>query len=394
MRILVLSFYFQPDLSACSFRTTALVNQLRRDPDCQIDVVTTFPNRYASYAVDAPEYEENANVRVYRIVLPAHKSGMLDQAKAFTRYYRKTLSFTRGQRYDMVFTTSSRLFTAFLGARIATRIKRPLYLDIRDIFVDTIKDVLPSKIAWITKPFFSMVEKYAFGKAGRINLVSKGFAEYFKSRYPRMEFRWFTNGIDDEFLEFVPSAASTPVEGRPLRVLCAGNIGEGQGLHTILPELGEQLHGRADFKVVGDGGRKELLRKTLSDRGVTNVCLCDPINRKQLIKEYQAADVLFLHLNDYPAFKKVLPSKIFEYAALGKPIWAGVAGYAADFLRSEVDNVAVFPPGDAKEAIKQFSSLSMAVKPREAFVKKYARATIMSEMAKDIMNFKLKEEIK
>jgi len=31
------------------------------------------------------------------------------------------------------------------------------------------------------------------------------------------------------------------------------------------------------------------------------------------------ADVLFLHLNAYKAFEKVLPSKIFEYAATGRP---------------------------------------------------------------------------
>ena len=48
-----------------------------------------------------------------------------------------------------------------------------------------------------------------------------------------------------------------------------------------------------------------------------------------------STDVLFLHLNDYSAFRKVIPSKIFEYAATGKPIVAGVSGYAAEFLRHE-----------------------------------------------------------
>jgi hypothetical protein len=32
-----------------------------------------------------------------------------------------------------------------------------------------------------------------------------------------------------------------------------------------------------------------------------------------LIKEYIKTDVLFLHLNYYGAFQKVLPSKFFEY---------------------------------------------------------------------------------
>ena len=59
--------------------------------------------------------------------------------------------------------------------------------------------------------------------------------------------------------------------------------------------------------------------------------IIDPVSRSDLFDEYKNADVLFLHLNDYAAFRKVLPSKIFEYAATGKPILAGVAGYMQNF---------------------------------------------------------------
>jgi hypothetical protein len=46
MRLLVLSFYYQPDLGAGSFRTTALVRALREHtPSTMVDVVTTLPNR-------------------------------------------------------------------------------------------------------------------------------------------------------------------------------------------------------------------------------------------------------------------------------------------------------------------------------------------------------------
>ena len=61
-----------------------------------------------------------------------------------------------------------------------------------------------------------------------------------------------------------------------------------------------------------------------------------------MINEYQKANILFLHLNDLNSFHKVLPSKIFEYAATGKPILAGVKGYAAKFLREQVKGVEIF----------------------------------------------------
>ena len=122
----MLSFYYQPDLCAGSFRCTALVEQLKQQKDVKLEVITTLPNRYASFSAQAPEYEVTDGVEIHRIALPSHKSGMLDQIKAFTTFDRQALKLTRDKDYDLVFATSSRLFTAFLGARIASSKKLPL----------------------------------------------------------------------------------------------------------------------------------------------------------------------------------------------------------------------------------------------------------------------------
>jgi glycosyltransferase involved in cell wall biosynthesis len=393
MRILVLSFYYQPDLCAGSFRCTALVEELKKFSHCEIDIITTLPNRYASFSVDAQKVEKEGNTTIHRVALPSHKSGMADQIRAFYIYYREAIKIVASEDYDVVYATSSRLFTAFLGARIANKKGLPLYLDIRDIFVDTIKDVLSPKIALFAKPVFSLVEQYTFKRAQRINLVSRGFKQYFEQRYPETEYRWFTNGIDKEFLAVESIEETVQVQRKILQVTYAGNMGEGQGLHNILPQLAKTLEGRVEFNVIGDGGRKAQLEDALMLSGVTNVKLLPPVNRNELITCYQKADVLFLHLNDYPAFKKVLPSKIFEYAALGKPILAGVSGYAAEFLNSEVDNAVVFEPGNHQQAKQVLETLNLENTNRDVFVAKYSRTNIMSQMANDIIDFGTKEKI-
>ena len=169
-------------------------------------------------------------------------------------------------------------------------------------------------------------------RADRINLVSRGFESYFRSRYPDRSYVWFTNGIDvGSFLRrpIGPRLQKTAVAKGPLLVVYAGNIGDGQGLHVILPQLARRLGRRVHFRVIGDGGRRELLAQRLARAGVDNVDIMAPPPRPALLAAYSNADILFLHLNAHAAFEKVLPSKIFEYAATGKPIWAGVAGYAA-----------------------------------------------------------------
>lgn len=386
LKILVLSFYFKPDLSAGSFRATAFVDALRVKIPIggQIDVLTTLPNRYSSFSVEAPAEELSPGLSIVRILLPHHKSGMLDQANSFISFARAVLRQTHGKKYDLVFATSSRLMTAVLGAWIARKNQTKLYLDIRDIFVDTVRDVFPRHLAIMTKPLFDLIERRTINCADKVNLVSKGFAEYFSVRYPRQQFSYYTNGIDTEFLS-APKPKPIPRISNVIEVIYAGNLGEGQGLHAIIPELAKRMHGKIKFKIIGDGGRKSALRVALERTAVDNVELLPPMNRAQLIDAYQSADVLFLHLNNYDAFKKVLPSKLFEYGAMGKPIWAGVSGYAADFVRAELDNSVVFHPCDVSDAERVFSLLKLHDESRFRFKSKFARKNVVNELAIDVL---------
>lgn len=392
MRILLLSFYYKPDLCAGSFRASAMVEALLKvlPADAHLDIITTLPNRYVTYSDRASEsvaeLEEHARYTVHRIALPKHESGMLDQSKSFFVFAKQALKISQQHDYQLIIATSSRLMTASLAAWIAHRKRTPLYLDIRDIFVDTIKDVLSAKSSRWLAPVLSWVEKLTIHQAKKVNVVSAGFLPYFQSRYPEQQYACFTNGIDEEFIE---ASQLTPAHNEKkdlIQVLYAGNIGEGQGLHRILPGLSKALMGTVQFKVIGDGGRFKQLKTALESGQCTNVELVPPMNRKTLIQEYLKADVLFLHLNDFLAFEKVLPSKIFEYAALGKPIMAGVAGYPARFIADEVLNAQIFAPCDVKGGVQAFNRLQLQNSPRPEFLNKFSRGNIMERMAVDILS--------
>jgi glycosyltransferase involved in cell wall biosynthesis len=280
--------------------------------------------------------------------------------------------------------------TAALGAWISRSKNTPLYLDIRDIFLDTIEDVLSKKSAYFLTPIFSLIERFTFEQATHINLVSPGFENYFKNRYPNKSLSYYMNGIDEEFISNNQllkknSFTKDTLETR-IRILYAGNIGEGQGLHKIIPILAKKLGEKVTIRLIGGGGRLKELQSTLKLFDVNNVHLIPPMSRIDLIKEYEAADILFLHLNNYEAFKKVLPSKIFEYAALGKPILAGVSGYAAEFLSKEVSNSAIFNPCDVDGAIHAFECLSIKDIKREEFMEKYLRKNIMNTLSEDLVS--------
>lgn len=391
-KILYLTFYFKPDLCAGSFRNSPLLEELARQAEAKnvaIHVLTTLPNRYSTFSQEAPAIEEQGNVRIERIAIPQHQSGIKDQSFSFKTYYTEVKKRVKHQHYDMVFASSSRLFTAFLGFTIARSRKIPLYLDIRDIFVDTINEVLKNPVIKLGAiPFLKFIEKQTFGYAQHINLISGGFKRYF-SEYRHASYSYFSNGIDDVFIEENKKAESYRPKAGKKKIVYAGNIGEGQGLHKVVPQAAKLLGDSHEFHIIGDGGAKAVLKEKIQVEGVNNVILRDPMNRSSLIEEYHQADYLFLHLNDYEAFKKVLPSKIFELAMFNKPLLAGVNGYAREFIQENLPDSVLFSPGKAEELVEKLKKLEESQRPevdRTAFVEKYNRAAINKKMAQSILN--------
>lgn len=389
MKILLLSFYYPPDLCAGSFRAGALARALREagGDEVEVDVITTMPNRYASHQQEALEFETSDRVCVRRIPLSAHRSGMLDQSRAFLDYARGVQRHTEAGRWDIVVATSSRLMTAALGAQVAKRLGAALYLDIRDIFTDTMSDLLVGRTLRCVLPGLRWLERRTLRAADRINLVSPGFLPHVRKLTNRTDFALFPNGIDEEFLHQNFSLQSEDSHALPL-VLYAGNIGDGQGLHHVVPGAARELIGRARFRIIGDGGRMKALQDAVVEAGVGNVELVAPVSRMELVAHYQEADALLLHLNDHDSFLKVLPSKIFEYGATGKPLLAGVAGYAAEFIAESLPDAWVFRPCDANGLAAGVRALasSPAVFDRTEFRSRFARRHIMRAMASDVLS--------
>lgn len=388
LRILVFSFYAPPDLCAGSFRLGALLDAFKEyDDSVKVVCFTTMPNRYHELSAHANAFEEKGNAEIHRFSLPEHDNGMLKQAWAFIQYARQARRYVNEHKseFDLVFATSSRLMTATLGAWASRTMGVPLYLDIRDLFLDTLRSVMANPLKMLLLPALTQIERMTFRQASRINLVSEGFAADIEKTAPKVETRFFTNGIDEEFMQPLPRLDAV----EPVRILYAGNIGAGQGLELVLPPAALMLQGQAVFDVVGSGGRRAALEKALQNAGVENVVLHDPVPRHKLMRYYANSDILLLNLNDVPAFRKVLPSKLFEYGSLGKPVLAGVAGYAATFVEQEIAGSDVYTPCDPEGLVTGFQSLKLLIGAeldRERFRARFRRKTVMKNMAEDIID--------
>lgn len=393
MKIVFFTFYFPPDLSAGSFRSVSLVEalSLKLDDGDEVHVVTTHPNRYESYRVEAEDIESwRKNIIVHRVRVPTHKSGMVSQARSFVVYAVAAQKLCRKVGPDFLIGTTGRLMTGVLTGLLAFWLRKNYFIDLRDIFSEAMSDLLARKnffLGYLSNKIFSLLDRRLLVRASGVNVVSKGFYDYFEGKgINTSEWCFFPNGVDQEFIDFVPRKSCCMAEEKT--VLYAGNIGSGQGLDIIVPKLAMLLGDKFRVVVIGGGSTVSLLEKKIKENDISNVEMIKPVSRADLMQYYYCADVLFLHLNEIPAFERVLPSKVFEYAAFSKPIVAGVSGYSAMFIKENIDYAAIFEPGDyddaaalVHKALKQDVSSEVVSK----FVKKYSRSKIMDELAEHML---------
>ena len=392
MKIVFFTFYYPPDLCAGSFRAVALVKALssKMKNDDELHIVTTHPNRYVNHRLEADDFDVADRLTIYRIALPSHRKDMFTQAFNFGVYAVAAYRLCRRISPDFLIGTTSRLMTGVLTGVSAFRLRKRYFIDLRDIFSETISDLFSYKsrlLGVIVKWFFSWIERCLFNGAAGVNVVSEYYLNYFESEgVDTSNWSFFPNGLDKEFIGFPPKKNGTSTGYKT--VLYAGNIGSGQGLDTVVPQLAKKLGENFLFLIVGDGGTSAKLRESIQDERINNVELVPPVSRKELLNYYRKADILFLHLNNVPAFRRVLPSKIFEYVALAKPIVAGLNGYSAKFLREQVPYACLFDPGDSEGAYSAVLKASETVVQSaivNQLVSKYSREVIMDQMADQIL---------
>jgi glycosyltransferase involved in cell wall biosynthesis len=392
LKIVFFTFYYPPDLCAGSFRAISLAKFLsnRLSVNDELHIITTHPNRYQNHRVKADNIEIDGKVTVHRISVPGHKSGMLSQARTFAVYALAAYKLCKNLGPNFIIGTTSRLMTGVLTGISARRLGCRYFIDLRDIFSETISDLLSRKsklLGFVSKSTFSFLEKWLFNKASGVNVVSEGFPRYFRDKgIDTSDWLFFPNGVDREFIDL--SSIEKNRQNSVKTILYAGNIGSGQGLEIILPHIAKLIGNKYRFLIVGDGSTNSLLRSAIKSENVKNIEILPPVKREKLIEYYQDADILFLHLNDIPAFRRVLPSKIFEYAALGKPIVAGLSGYSAQFLSDHVPYACLFNPGDAvgaESCILEAINIDISEKAVEGFIKIYSREYIMDKMANQLM---------
>ncbi len=360
MKILYISQYFPPEMGAPASRVSELARHWVKAGH-EVTVLTGFPNHptgkihpdYRSCFWRLISKESWAKVHVVRTwLLPVPNRRAWERMANYLSFLFSA-AFTGSflQKPDVVIATSPQLFVGLAGYWVS-RVKRiPLVFEIRDLWPESITASGMGKNAGLALRALAWTAEFLYRKADRIVVVTPAFRRELIEKH----------SVDPEKISIVLNGVETALfdgceaEGKGFRaklgldgafvVSYIGTLGMAHGLETLLETAGliQDEEPRVRFLLVGAGAERANLEKLARERKLENVVFSGPFSRDQIPKVIAASDVCTVLLRKTDVFKTVIPTKMLEFMAGGRPVILGVEGQAKEILDAAGGGISVEP---------------------------------------------------
>lgn len=358
MRILFLTHYFHPEGNAPATRVYEMCRRFVK-LGFEVDVVTGVPNVpsgvvYPGYRNRWRSRETVAGIETLRVwTYVAPNKGTVRRILNYLSFLvSATLAGLGVRRPDLVIATSPQFFCGWAGVLVSRLRRVPFVLEIRDLWPESIAAVGAMRSSWLLRAL-GWLEQRMYAAATRIVTVGRGYQQQLEARgVAAARISVIPNGVDLGM--FDPGADPAPLRARYApngEFLCSyvGTIGMGCGLAVAL-RAAEKLRalGRRDvvLLLVGDGAVREELEAQARAAGLDRVVFTGRLPKAEMPQVLAASDACLVHLARRELFRTVLPSKIFEAAAMEKPIVLGVEGFAAELVSQAGAGLCIEPENE------------------------------------------------
>jgi glycosyltransferase involved in cell wall biosynthesis len=310
-----------------------------------VRVITTEPHK-SDTKVDR---ESDRLHGVLRVRVSSNEGG------GTRRYLAHYLSFVRRSawvgfsrlfgrwRPHLVWATSPPLFVGLTGWFLARINRCPLVFDVRDIWPESAVAAGQLSDTGFGFKAGKLLEKWLYDRADHITCVSGRMAQHIGTRTSTGTSVIY-NGVSADY------ARTTLVQVDRRRVLYAGNLGRAQALDAAIRGFariaGDKIANGWTLEFLGNGALKNELQAIAAEYGVEDrVRFHTAVTKESALDELARSAVLLISLKSDAVFDLTIPSKVFDYLAVGRPILFGINGEGRDILDSTGANLG-FAPGD------------------------------------------------
>lgn len=364
MRILFITDNFPPEVNAPASRTFEHCREWVKKGD-EVTVITCAPNFpkgrvYDGYKNKLYQKEQIEGIRVIRVwsYISANE-GFAKRIIDFISF--AFMAFWAGlfEKADIIVGTSPQFFTTWTAETLSFFKRKPWIFELRDIWPESIRAV--GAISGESKLFkiLEKIELRLYKRSSRIISVTNSFKENLILR-----------GIDGDKIRVVRNGANLERFSKRNRHLeweeklglknkfvvgYVGTHGMAHKLDFIInswPRDQDDLH----LILMGDGAEKIKLQELAKSLDILNITFLESMPKNDVPDVLSLMDVSLVPLKKSDLFKTVIPSKIFENAAMQTPILLGVEGESANII-NEYGAGLCFEPENKTSFIKNLTIL-------------------------------------
>ena len=345
MRILFITDNFPPEHNAPAIRTFEhSVEWVKKGHE--VTIITCAPNFpigkvYPGYKNSLISKEIIEGIKVIRVwTYISSNKGFLKRIIDYISFGLSSFIVGLFIKTDIIVATSPQFFSAVSGRLLSFFKIKPWIMEVRDLWPESIAAVGAIKKSSLIFKILENIEYKLYNSAYKIVVVANSFKKIISS-----------NGIDSSKIYVHKNGVvldKFKVQNKNQKLIKILNLdgkkifayigthGMAHGLSFIinaLPEINKKLPD-IKFLFIGDGAEKNNLVKEAERLKLENIIFLPSVDKHEIIQYLSIIDVAIVNLKKSDTFKSVIPSKIFEAAALQKPILLGVEGESKEMIES------------------------------------------------------------
>ena len=360
MKILLVSFYYRPEIGAAPSRIANMADGLRRQ-GCVVDVLTCLPNYpkgkiYEGYCHRAYIREQEKSGDIYRYWTYATVSknpilrawGMCSFSVMMWAFAFKAKTI---RSYDLVIVQSPPLFVSTSAILLFKCLyKKKMILNVSDLWPLSAVELGAMRKGGLLYNIFSKMERFIYRKSDGILGQSKEILEHI-SGFESPDKKLLYRNLQHYNVAMKPKKKNTP-----MKIVYAGLLGVAQNILGIIENIDFKKCG-VEFHVYGGGNQTKEIESYIANHN-SNVFYHGYVAKEKMALEMANYDVSIVPLAT--RIKGAVPSKLFDLLPMGIPVLFCGGGEGARIVK-EYNVGLVSEPGDyeaLRDNIKKLQILS------------------------------------
>lgn len=317
--ILIISNYYPPEKGAAANRIEQLALKLHQN-NYRVSVVCPLGNYpkgelFPEYKGKFSVTENRDNITVNRLwIYPSVSKNIFVRILSVLSFSLCLLGYLLFRKTPKkVVVQSPPLLLSFLSVLVLSLKNKKIILNISDLWPLAAIELKAVKAGSFSHKVSLFMERFIYKKATVIIGQSEEIIAHVKTIFPSKKAFLYRNFPDHKSDDFTLKT----IENEPIKLFFAGLLGIAQGVSELckqidLKDLNIELH------LFGDGAEKAAIESLIADGKNPKILYHGMMDRKALHETLQTFDIALVPLKT--RIYGSVPSKIFEYTALGFPV--------------------------------------------------------------------------